>query len=312
MSWYVPKDMQQLPCWVLWRLEKSNGRATKVPYRADGSGRKASSTDAQSWCDFATAEAALKQEPERFNGLGFVIREGSGLVFIDLDHCITETGALSDFAAGVLEWFPDTYAERSQSGEGLHIFCRGSVPRSFRDSKLGLEVYTGRRYAAITGDALQACELATCQAGLDWLWDTYAPKEQPGKAEKRNSSMPQHSGSGRNGGLSDTDIIARLQQHGRGVLLWAGDWTGAGYSSRSEADAALCTILAFWCDRDTERMERLFSASGLARDKWNKRQDYRERTVAAGCAACGEALGEYTLRKQREEAREIDRLLAIS
>lgn len=309
---FIPDSMQRLPCWVLWRLEQRQGRATKVPYRADGSGCKASSTDAQSWCSFHEAEAALNRERAGYTGLGFVIQEGRGLVFIDLDHCISADGELSDFAAGVLEWFPDTYVERSQSGEGLHIFCYGTVPRSFRDSKLGLEVYAGKRYAAITGDAMQACELTACQAGLDWLWSNYAPEEQTDVAGKHSCSKPLCPGSGRSGGLSDSDIVSRLQRHGKGVLLWAGDWAGAGYSSRSEADAALCTILAFWCDRETEQMERLFSASGLAREKWNGRRDYRDRTIAAGCAACGESLGEYTARMRRKEAEELDRLLAIT
>lgn len=305
--------MRALPSWVLWRLEQRQGRATKVPYRPDGSGRKASATDASTWGSFDTASARLEAETGRYSGLGFVIQEGSGLVFIDIDHCISADGALSDFAAGILEWFPSTYAEVSQSGSGLHIFCRGSVPHSFRDSKLGLEVYTGKRYAAMTGIALQPCELCGCQEGLDWLWAKYGEK----KAEitTASSGVPTRHTRGhsaRGNRLTDEDVITRLQQHGRGAALWAGDWQGAGYSSRSEADAALCTILAFWCDKDTERVERLFSASGLSRDKWEKRPDYRQRTVAAGCAACGETLVDYSARKRREEADELDRILRSS
>lgn len=310
---YIPADMKSLPCWILWRLELRQGRATKMPYRPDGSGRKASSTDASTWGSFDTASARLEAETGRYSGLGFVIHEGSGLVFIDLDHCIDEHGALSDFAARILEWFPDTYVELSQSGEGLHIFCRGSVPRSFRDSKLGLEVYTGKRYAAITGNALQPCELCDCQEGLGWLWAKYGEKKVENTSASSGTPARHtrgHSAAGSR--LADADVISRLQQHGRGAALWAGDWQGAGYSSRSEADAALCTILAFWTDKDAERVERLFFASGLVRDKWEKRQDYRQRTVAAGCAACGETLSDYSARKRRKEAEELDRILRLS
>jgi putative DNA primase/helicase len=35
---------------------------------------------------------------------------------------------------------------------------------------------------------------------------------------------------------------------------------------------ALCGILAFWCGRDTDQMDRLFRQSGLYREKWDRPQ----------------------------------------
>jgi hypothetical protein len=52
--------------------------------------------------------------------------------------------------------------------------------------------------------------------------------------------------------------------------LWQGDTSG--YASASEADLALCGMLAFWCGRDIGQMDRLFRKSGLMRDKWNRPQ----------------------------------------
>jgi putative DNA primase/helicase len=49
--------------------------------------------------------------------------------------------------------------------------------------------------------------------------------------------------------------------------LWAGD-TG-GYPSHSEADMALCCLLAFWT-QDATQIDRLFKRSGLYRDKWDE------------------------------------------
>ena len=47
----------------------------------------------------------------------------------------------------------------------------------------------------------------------------------------------------------------------------------------SRADLALCGKLAFWTGGDRQRIERLFSQSGLGRrEKW-KRDDYRDRTI---------------------------------
>ena len=54
--------------------------------------------------------------------------------------------------------------------------------------------------------------------------------------------------------------------------LWYGDTSG--YGSHSEADLALCGMLAFWTGGDAARIDTLFRQSGLYREKWD-RKDYR-------------------------------------
>ena len=64
------------------------------------------------------------------------------------------------------------------------------------------------------------------------------------------------------------------------TALWEG--LTDGYDSQSEADLALCCLLAFWTGGDRDRIDRLFRQSGLYReDKWGGREDYRERTINA-------------------------------
>jgi DNA-binding transcriptional LysR family regulator len=63
----------------------------------------------------------------------------------------------------------------------------------------------------------------------------------------------------------------KSRQKTKFLKLWKGDVRG--YISHSEADLALCSMLAFWCGGDTEQMDRLFRKSGLMRDKW-ERDDY--------------------------------------
>ena len=50
--------------------------------------------------------------------------------------------------------------------------------------------------------------------------------------------------------------------------LWEGEIPEG--KSHSEADAALCMILAFWCGGDEEQMDRIFRQSALIRDKWDE------------------------------------------
>ena len=58
--------------------------------------------------------------------------------------------------------------------------------------------------------------------------------------------------------------------------LFSGDWQSV-YSSQSEADLALCGVLACYTS-DAGQVDRLFRRSGLYRGKW-EREDYRRRTL---------------------------------
>jgi hypothetical protein len=83
-------------------------------------------------------------------------------------------------------------------------------------------------------------------------------------------------------GVDDAEIIRRASEAGNGAgekfkRLWAGDRSGD--KSASEADLALCNYLAFWCGPDPERIAALVAQSGLFRDKWQQREDYRRWTI---------------------------------
>lgn len=84
--------------------------------------------------------------------------------------------------------------------------------------------------------------------------------------------------------------------------LWKGTWQN-NYESQSNADLALCSILAFWCDPDQEspdpdRIDRIFRHSGLYREKW-ERDDYRNRTILFAVDK------EETRRASERELREL-------
>src|SRR5262249_37684410 len=80
--------------------------------------------------------------------------------------------------------------------------------------------------------------------------------------------------------LDDDEIVrrAKLAKNGsKFKQLWAGNISG--HASHSEADAALCRMLAFYCGPDAARIDELFRSSGLYRPKWDRR-DYRDATIA--------------------------------
>jgi putative DNA primase/helicase len=144
----LPEELRQRHQWVVWKLEERDGKPTKVPYIAGGSG-KASSTDSLTWRSFEEAVQAL--ETGRYSGIGFVFSSGDPFAGVDLDDCRDpETGELEEWAAKIVEAF-GSYAEVSQSGTGVHIIVMGKAPNKKRGK---VEAYSSERYFAMTGRVL--------------------------------------------------------------------------------------------------------------------------------------------------------------
>lgn len=125
------------------------------------------------------------------------------------------------------------------------------------------------------------------QAALDWLHETYfKPKEKP---ETRATPQAHVSLS-----VSDQEVIDKAKDArngGKFSTLFYGGWQAAGYPSQSEADAALCSLLAFWT-QDAGQIDRIFRQSALMREKWDKRHHADGRTH--GQATIERALGAVT------------------
>jgi primase-polymerase (primpol)-like protein len=69
--------------------------------------------------------------------------------------------------------------------------------------------------------------------------------------------------------------------------------TTRGYESHSEADLALCSLLAFWTGGDRSRIDRLFGQSGLMREKWDEvhyadDSTYGKKTIERAVAGVSE------------------------
>jgi len=91
----------------------------------------------------------------------------------------------------------------------------------------------------------------------------------------------------RDGDKADFDIVCNLRKQKNGEkfskLYDKGDFSD--YNSQSEADAALCAMIAFRTGPDPAAIDELFRKSALYRDKW-EREDYRAGTINAGINAC--------------------------
>lgn len=95
-------------------------------------------------------------------------------------------------------------------------------------------------------------------------------------AEKKESKQKTNTFQGLND--SDNELIKRICAAANSEKfrrLMQGDTTG--YTSESEADAGLCSIIAFYT-KDFDQILRIVQCSALWDEKW-EREDYQERTI---------------------------------
>lgn len=161
----VPKELQQYRQWVVWKavpITKRDGsvKVTKVPHNPK-TGKPASTNRPETWSTFDQAcEAYLM---EGYTGIGFVFTTGDPFVGVDLDNCFDESENLRDDARRAVDEL-QSFTEKSPSGKGLHIICKGESPGDGHcDNRAGREMYQEGRFFTITADVVEG--LGTVKAG---------------------------------------------------------------------------------------------------------------------------------------------------
>jgi putative DNA primase/helicase len=285
----VPQKLKLMKCWVCWKAvwNDDKGKYDKKPINAKN-GEYAKSNDPDTWCDFDTAVKYCKKA--NLNGIGFMFSEENGISGTDIDNCIDKnTGEVTDYAKEIIDEL-NSYTEYSPSKTGFHIITIGRLPPGGRkNSKLGLEMYENGRFFTITGDVIdndhtevEERSEALASVHAKYLVErTKNKKQQNSQHEKENVTL----------NINDDDIIEKAISAKNGDLfakLMDGSWAGL-YASQSEADIALCNMLAFWTGRDADAIDRIFRRSGLYRDKWDERRpggSYGSITIDDAIANC--------------------------
>ena len=273
----LPQELKERGAFCLWKYEERDGSRTKVPYQTNG--LRADSANKATFTDYAIAV----RHRAGYDGLGIGVF--GDICAIDIDSCV-EDGVLSDMAEDIIARM-DTYTEYSPSGSGVRILFKASIPAYDKDRyyinnrQIKLEVYVAgytSRFVTVTGNAI-------CGTGIEERTDALAEvlEKYMRRAEKPVSRVAAPGSY-----LSDESVLQKAfasKQSEKLKALWDGVIPEG--KSHSEADAALCAMLAFWCGGDTEQMDRLFRQSALMRDKW-ERDDYRTATLTKAVAMCVE------------------------
>jgi putative DNA primase/helicase len=253
----IPQELKDLKQWVCWkRTPLPNGKVNKLPINPYN-GLNAMSNTPATWGTFE--EALTSVTKYNLAGVGFMF--ANGYFGVDLDNCTEELK--QEFMTEL-----QSYTEVSQSGNGIHIICKGKLPEGAR-RKAGIEMYETNRFFVMTGNLIGTPTVEERTKEVKKLHKKYlqSPKEELAiyTYEKKESSPK----------LEDSEVIRKASNSKNGHLfnlLFAGNWEGV-YPSQSEADMAFAMLLAFWTNKDVEQMDRIIRLSGLMREKWNRKQN---------------------------------------
>jgi hypothetical protein len=251
--------------WVLWRLEKRDGKDTKVPYQINGA--HAASNRPETWTTYAEVSA----NTVGFSGVGVVLGEVDGIHVsgVDIDNCCDAvTGKFTPESREIVIAL-DSYAEYSPSGTGCHILVLGTL-RDRKGLKLpfagikAVELYDQDRYLTFTGRHLKKTpdDIIAREDELNTLYD------------RVQASKPHHAG------LTVAVTVSEAERLDR---LMAGDMS-LHNDDHSAADFALCCLLAKKHACNPVTIDDEFRKSGLYREKW-ERDDYRGNTIGRAIMA---------------------------
>jgi putative DNA primase/helicase len=265
----IPQELKALRQWVVWKMGKDDkGRSTKHPYTPHNPQWKAKTNKSKTWSTFEKAVEVAGTDG--FNGHGFVFSKDDPYIGIDIDKCRDpETGELKYCARILINSF-NSYSEVSPRKRGIHIISQGKWPQDAGNKRempclMEVEVYDRVRFFTVTGAHMEGTPttIEDRQPELEALHQEIFGNPKPNTKDTGPTYTLE---------LAEQDLIGKAKQAVNGekfTRLWDGDTTG--HNSPSEADLALCSMLAFWCGPDSTRIDRLFRQSGLMRLKWDRR-----------------------------------------
>lgn len=306
--------------WHMVPKQRPDGtwKDTKVPYDPT-TGYDIDPHIATNWKTLEVATECTRHYAGCF--LGWVFN-GDGYFFIDLDGC-REGDGWNATALTVCSYFPGAAMEVSQSGTGLHIigWCQPHLTANCRNrwknGTTGMEFYTDKRFIAFGpyGWSGNPKVHDFTQSVL-----SVVPQRDPNDDQMLTEGpRPEYTGPADDEALIQKMLAAQgsfssaFGQKARFRDLWeaiAGNLaqfypspSGDAYN-RSDADAALMSHLAFWTGCDAARMDRLFRRSGLMREKYETRPDYRQSTIVNSIRKCAKVY-DVPARNERTLPQEV-------
>ncbi len=225
--------------------------------------------------------------------IAYVLQPDDPFVIFDLDDVVPEGEVSpSDEAMGVVERL-DSYTETSQSGQGLHVVCRGSrLPDRKEagpfDEAGKMEVFDANQYVVLTGDRvgsytsigdIQTTGDATADPVYQLQREYLDKRNQPVSRDNVSESEKTKTRSSSFTDLSPEDVKRTISEYAtagsrearRAQRKWkSSSNSDCGFESPSEADLSFASDLAFWCREDASLVDKCFRSSNRYRNKWDE------------------------------------------
>jgi putative DNA primase/helicase len=298
----IPEKLKALPNFVLWNYElvKDNnenitGKWGKIPYQVNG--KKASSTDPETWVPFDAVYKVYKLGA--YDGVHFALPADRSINGVDFDNCLdpdTKQVIIPEVERWVAQY--NSYIEISPGGHGLRGFGIGSKPTDANNKnsakKGNIELYDTKRFLSITGQHYDGTHLDVNDNSADVaaLYSEWWPPS----AKSENTVHTAELRSAKTNGAADKILIdyAKRRDPLFKFLFESSDLSGRiwnkntrnykikTYASDSEADRGLINKLAFWTNGNPDQIERIARSSVRARAKWDEKrgsQTWIEREI---------------------------------
>jgi putative DNA primase/helicase len=284
-----PAFLRHKEIWCCWCYETDEkGKPTKVPYVAQRGklSQKAETDNPKTWRTYDQAQALYEQSLREgwkrpFEGVGFMC-DGS-FIGIDLDHCRNkETGEIAAWAQDIIDRF-HSYWYITPSLEGVRIIIHAKKPGP-RCKKGDKEIYEEKRFFTWTPMQLPGTPemIADRRDELTAFYAETFPEQDASKDERQPARVFTPSCP-----CSDDEVLskARTAANGPKFRRIYDECNITGYASQSEAELALCRMLAYYSDGDEDAIDRLMRQWNLFRPgKWDR------------AARSGETYGQGTIR----------------
>lgn len=270
--------------------------------------------------DFNTAVKTLKIRNDNRLRLGVLLQpkwEGNReLIAVDIDHRKdlvdqAQCGIIisGDIQAQVVKFAlnHNFYVEISQSGEGLHLLQIGhkNDEKLIRNEKF--EYYDSNRWICLTGNAVNSVKKLGTK---DSVFEELEKMMFPNQKSIKETSSPNNSSIKSN--LSIDEIIEKAKKAKNGDKFTE-LYNGISPSGDVSADdLAFINLLAFWTQKDPQKMDQIFRQSGRMRSKWDERHSakgdtYGQMTIKLALANKQEIYQPKVLEDNRPEFEQIDK-----
>jgi len=294
----VPQELKNLKHWCCFKLQKRGEKLTKIPIDAN-TGNPGKSNDESTWSDFDTALNAINKF--RCNGIGIYFKYP--YFGIDIDDVPTDIKRYknNDHENNIVSEFIEmmgSYAEISVSGNGIHIISKGILPEGGR-RKGKVEMYSEGRFFVVSDNIIGSYTNISDDSDYGKINFLHSKYINSGDVSVKN--IPSDSLPGSDLSVEEIIRIASNSKNGmRFEVLLNGDWSQF-YTSQSEADMAFANDLAFWSNRDFNKMDSIFRSSSLYRDKYDRKQNNSTYGAETLNKAINDCMNVFTPRERDEE-----------